>query len=109
MSDDPPDDYLRALVLLNDACVSWFKERAPQFGFLKVKIPELKKHLPIVTGPLSAAAVHWSGNEAAFDFFEYIDRKTLHRCSLLQFQILSLLQYVNSEPVNSEPSALGRN
>jgi len=92
VSEPPPDEYLDALEQLNTACVDWFRERAPKFGFLQINLPELRPDLPLVTGPLSAAAVHWAGNLAARDFFEYIDRQTQQKCTLLQFQVLRLMQ-----------------
>lgn len=100
---DIDDGYLDSLERLNDACVQWFRDRAPAFGFLHMQLPPFERDAPIVTGPLSAAAEAWCCNAAAKDFFQYIDRETGHVCSLLQFQILRLMQEINAEAEVNAP------
>lgn len=87
----PPDDYVRDLEALNEACAACFREcnRGP----IALGFPELLENGNVYAGNLDTAiSAGFCHNEAAKHFIECIDRRTGRRCSIMQMQILIRLQ-----------------
>lgn len=102
---EPPPQYLEDLYQLQLAGNAWHREHGARLGFLHFAFPEsVLEGSALITGDLcNAISAGWCGNEAARHFVDYIDERTGRKCTLLQLQVLMVLQRLvnKSPPVNA--------
>lgn len=95
------ESYLDCIERLNEACGAWYREhpgKAPEWNLPEQFGPVL------VSGGLDAAEV--SGlcrNGNALEFVRFIDQRTNYEGTLLQLQVLLMIQWWNSQAkINSD-------
>jgi hypothetical protein len=90
----PAPAYLDDVAKLNAACAAWQVDPAHlAMGALAFDVPDLLNGGVVMTGNLLAAIDHgWATNDAARAFIRYVDELTGRRCTLLQFQVVLVIQ-----------------
>ncbi len=94
LGGDVPESYLLDLEKLNEAAAAWQRQPdALRLGFLEFDLPDLLGGEQIVTGNLpEAISLGWAKNDAAKAFVRFIDARSGRRATLLQLQIILVLQ-----------------
>jgi hypothetical protein len=96
----PPAAYVADVVALNRAAAEWHETPEAQgLGFLEFDLPDLLAPGGVVlTGDLcNAIPQGWAKNKAAGAFLGFIDARTGYRCTLLQLQVVLLIQQAAQE------------